>query len=185
MDPGRADPDPLDRAAVHARRWLASLPSRRVPATGTADDTAARLGRGLPERGLPADQVIDALAAAAEPGLMASGSGRFYGWVFGAALPTTIAADWLVSAWDQNAILRDAMPGVVGVEEVAAGWLLDLLGLPAGAAVGFTTGATAANLTGLGAGRHRVLDRVGWDVETAGLSGAPRVRVLAGAERHS
>jgi glutamate/tyrosine decarboxylase-like PLP-dependent enzyme len=180
-----ADAGALDRAAEHARRWLAEVGTRRVPATGTADDAASRLGRALPARGLPPDEVIDRLAAAVEPGLMASGSGRFYGWVFGAALPTAIAADWLVSAWDQNAILRDAMPGVVGVEEVAAGWLLDLLGLPAGAAVGFTTGATAANVTGLGAARHRVLDRVGWDVETAGLSGAPRVRVLAGAERHS
>jgi glutamate/tyrosine decarboxylase-like PLP-dependent enzyme len=128
--------------------------------------------------------VVDRLAAAVEPGLMAIGSGRFYGWVMGGTLPAALAADWLVSAWDQNAGMRDATPGVVAVEEVAATWLLELLDLPAGAQVGFTTGATTANFTGLAAARHRVLARAGWDVEADGVAGAPRVRVLAGAERH-
>ena len=80
--------------------------------------------------------------------------------------------------------MRDATPGVVGVEEVAAAWLLDLLGLPPGAAVGFVTGATMANFTCLAAARDRVLGRAGWDVAADGLAGAPRVRVLVGAERH-
>jgi glutamate/tyrosine decarboxylase-like PLP-dependent enzyme len=128
--------------------------------------------------------VIDRLAAAVEPGLMAIGSGRFFGWVMGGALPAAVAADWLVTAWDQNAGMRDATPGVVAAEETAAAWLLRLLGLPAGSAVGFVTGATTANFTGLAAARHRVLARAGWDVERDGLAGAPRVRVLAGAERH-
>ena len=128
--------------------------------------------------------MIDRLATAVEPGLMANGSGRFYGWVMGGALPVAIAADWLVSAWDQNAGMRDATPGVVATEEVAARWLLGLLGLPSGSAVGFTTGATSANFTCLAAARGRVLDEVGWDVAADGLTGAPRVGVLVGAERH-
>lgn len=174
----------LDRAVAHAHRWLASVPGRRVPAAGSADDAVARLGAELPLRGRPGTEVIDRLAAAVEPGLMANASGRFFGWVMGASLPTAVAADWLVSAWDQNAGMRDATPGVVAVEEVAAGWLLQLLGLPAGSAVGFTTGATTANFTALAAARGRVLDRVGWDVAADGLCGAPRVRVLVGAESH-
>jgi glutamate/tyrosine decarboxylase-like PLP-dependent enzyme len=102
----------------------------------------------------------------------------------GSSLPVALAADWLVSAWDQNAGMRDATPGVVGVEEVAAAWLLELLGLPAQSAVGFATGATTANFTCLAAARDEVLRRVGWDVAADGLAGAPRVRVLVGAEVH-
>jgi glutamate/tyrosine decarboxylase-like PLP-dependent enzyme len=174
----------LDRAATHAERWFASLPVRRVPSSATADEVAAALGTDLPPRGDDAATVVDRLAAAVEPGLMASGSGRFYGWVMGGSLPAATAADWLVTAWDQNAGMRDATPGVVAVEEVAARWLLQLLGLPAGSAVGFTTGATMANFTCLAAARGRVLERYGWDVTTAGLSGAPRIRVLVGDEGH-
>jgi glutamate/tyrosine decarboxylase-like PLP-dependent enzyme len=174
----------LDRAVAHARGWLESVAQRRVPATGTADDAASRLGTELPAQGRPAADVIDTLAAAVEPGLMANASGRFFGWVMGSSLPAALAADWLVSAWDQNAGMRNATPGVVGVEEVAAGWLLELLGLPADAAVGFATGATMANFTCLAAARDTVLRRAGWDVAADGLPGAPRVRVLVGAEVH-
>jgi glutamate/tyrosine decarboxylase-like PLP-dependent enzyme len=149
-----------------------------------ADDVAALLGGELAPQGQEPTAVIDRLAAAVEPGLMANASGRFYGWVMGGALPAAIAADWLVAAWDQNAGMRDATPGVVAAEEVAGGWLLRLLGLPSGSAVGFTTGATSANFTCLAAARGRVLDRVGWDVAADGLTGAPRVRVLVGAEGH-
>jgi glutamate/tyrosine decarboxylase-like PLP-dependent enzyme len=103
----------------------------------------------------------------------------------GGTLPATLAADWLVSAWDQNSGMRDATPGVVSIEDAAGRWLLDALDLPRGAAVGFVTGATMANFTGLAAGRDAVLAGRDWDVARDGLSGGPRVRVLAGAERHS
>jgi glutamate/tyrosine decarboxylase-like PLP-dependent enzyme len=184
MGPGRGSDAAHDRATAHALRWLGSLPTRRVPSSASADEVAAALGAELPGRGADPAAVIDRLAAAVEPGLMASASGRFYGWVMGGTLPTASAADWLVTAWDQNAGMRDATPGVVAVEEVAARWLLQLIGLPAGSAVGFVTGATMANFTCLAAARGRVLERVGWDVATDGLSGAPRVRVLVGEEGH-
>jgi glutamate/tyrosine decarboxylase-like PLP-dependent enzyme len=174
----------LDRALLHARTWAASVAGRRVPAAGTADAAAIRLGLELPAAGLPPAEVVDRLAAAVEPGLMANASGRFFGWVMGSALPAAVAADWLVSAWDQNAGMRAATPGVIGVEDVAAAWLLDLLGLPAASTVGFTTGATTANFTCLAAARGRVLAEAGWDVAVAGLTGAPPVHVLAGEERH-
>jgi glutamate/tyrosine decarboxylase-like PLP-dependent enzyme len=176
--------DALHHAKAHATSWLASLPERPVAPHATADEVAATVGGALPAHGVPAAQVVDELAGAVEPGLMAIGSGRFFGWVMGGTLPAALGADWLVSAWDQNAGMRYATPGVVAVEEVAATWLLELLGLPAGADVGFVTGATMANFTGLAAGRFAVLDRVGWDVHTDGLTGAPRVHVLVGAERH-
>ena len=184
MGRSREDPAVLDVAMTHARRWLETVPARRVPATGTADDVVGRLGSRLPPHGQPGTEVVDRLVTAVEPGLMANASGRFFGWVMGSSLPTALAADLLVSAWDQNAGMRDATPGVVGVEEVAAAWLLQLLRLPSAAAVGFTTGATMANFTCLAAARDRVLDQAGWDVATDGLSGAPRVRVFVGAEGH-
>ena len=183
--PASNSADPLDRALLHAKRWLEAVPDRRVPATGTAEDAIARLGTELPEHGAAPAEVIDRLAAAVEPGLMLSPSGRFYGWVMGGTLPAAMGADWLVSAWDQNAGMRDSTPGVVAAEEIASRWLLELLRLPADAAVGLTTGATMANFTCLAAARTRVLERVGWDVAKDGLSGAPRVRVLVGDEWHS
>ena len=119
-------------------------------------------------------EVIDLLARACEPGLTAMPSGRFYGFVIGGTHPAALAADWLVSAWDQNAGLRQPTPALVAVEDVAKGWLLDVLGLPADSGVGFVTGATMSNFACLAAARDAVLHKAGWQVATDGLSGAPR-----------
>ncbi|WP_409349986.1 pyridoxal phosphate-dependent decarboxylase family protein [Rathayibacter soli] len=142
-------------------------------------------GGALPDEPTDAATVVDELATLAEPGLMAMQSGRFYGWVTGGTLPAALGADWLVTAWDQNAALRFATPAVVAAEEAAAGWLLDLLGLPSGCDVGFTTGATMSNFVGLAAARQEVLARAGWNVAADGLTGAPRLRVFVGADRHT
>jgi glutamate/tyrosine decarboxylase-like PLP-dependent enzyme len=174
----------LDRATHHARAWLTSLHDRPVHPRTDADALAAVLGGPVPEGPTAPASVVDELAAGIEPGLMAMPSGRFFGWVIGGTHPAALAADWLTSAWDQNTALRHASPGTVAVEEAAAGWVLDLLGLPGDADVGFVTGATMANFTGLAAARQQVLTDVGWDLDRDGLTGAPRVRVLVGAQRH-
>jgi len=173
----------LDRAMLHAQTWLASLPDRPVPARASVEELAAILGGPLPEGPTDPVEVIDLLATA-DRGLVAIPSGRFYGFVIGGTHPAALAADWLVSAWDQNAGLRQLTPANSALEETAASWLLDLLALPIGAAVGFVTGGTMANFTCLAAARGAVLRAVGWDEARDGLSGAPRVRVLVGAERH-
>jgi len=175
---------PLRRADAHARAWLASLRDRPVPASAKIDELADALGGPLPEGPTDPAEVIDLLAVGAEPGLVAMPSGRFFGFVIGGTHPAALAADWLVSAWDQNSALRQVAPAHSAVDDTAGRWLLDLLGLPAGAAVGFTTGGTMANFTGLAAGRDRVLTQAGWDLARDGLSGGPRVRVMVGAERH-
>jgi glutamate/tyrosine decarboxylase-like PLP-dependent enzyme len=175
----------LDRASAHARSWLASLADRPVPPVSSIEDLAAGLGGPLPEGPCDPAEVVDLLAAGVEPGLMAMPSGRFFGWVIGGTLPAALAADWLTSAWDQNSGMRFATPGTVAAEEAAAAWVLDLLGLPPSAAVGFVTGATMANFTGLAAGRQRLLADAGWDLDRDGLAGGPRVRVLVGADRHA
>jgi glutamate/tyrosine decarboxylase-like PLP-dependent enzyme len=174
----------LAAAVRHSTAWLGSLPDRRVGPVAAAHDLAEAFGGPLPRGGMPAEEVVDLLAATAEPGLMAMPSGRFFGWVIGGSLPAALASDWLVSAWDQNAGLRYATPAMAAIEEAAGSWLLELLGLPAGSDVGFVTGATMANFTGMAAARWRLLSDAGWDLDRDGLFGAPRIRCFVGRERH-
>ncbi|HWJ54134.1 MAG TPA: aminotransferase class V-fold PLP-dependent enzyme, partial [Propionibacteriaceae bacterium] len=176
---------PLDVARDRAGRYLAGLPDRAVRAQVGMSDLRTALGGPLPEDGEDPRQVITELADHADPGLLPTGSGRFFGWVFGGALPAALAADWLTSAWDQNAFIAGSSPAAAAVEAIAAGWLTDLLDLPPDSSVGFVTGTQMAHATALAAARGDLLRRDGWDVERAGLAGAPRIRVLAGAERHS
>lgn len=131
------------------------------------------------------DQVIAELITRAEPGLAAITSPRFFGWVMGASHPVGVAADWLTSAWGQNAGNHLATTSAAAAEEAASAALLELLDLPATASVGFVTGATMANFTCLCAARGEVLRRVGWDVEADGLFGAPPIRVVVGEDAHS
>jgi glutamate/tyrosine decarboxylase-like PLP-dependent enzyme len=172
----------LDRAREHAMTWLATMDERSVPPAVDADEMARRLGE-LPEGPTPAAEVVDLLAEACEPGLVAIPSGRFFGMVIGGSLPAALGADWLTSAWDQNVGLRALTPAAAAAEEVAGRWLVDLLGLPEGSAVGFVSGGTMANFTCLATARDTVLRRAGHDI-SAGLAAVPPVRVLVGAERH-
>jgi glutamate/tyrosine decarboxylase-like PLP-dependent enzyme len=174
----------LARAVEHATQWLDSLPTRPVPPRASVAEITGRLGTELPEGPTPAHEVVDLLANGCEQGLTAMPSGRFYGMVIGGTHPAALAADWLVSAWDQNSGLRLVTPAHSAVEDITRGWLLDILGLPAGSGVGFATGATMSNFTCLAAARDAVLAAHGWDVARDGLAGAPRVRVLVGEERH-
>ena len=173
----------LHRTAQIAEEYLATLGDRRVGASLGFEDVLASLDRPLPEEGEDAEDVLDALAAL-EPGMNATAGPRFFGFVTGGALPVTVAADWLVSTWDGPHFGRVVSPAGAAVEDVTARWLLESLGLPRDARVGFVTGATMANLVGLAAARHRVLAAEGWDVEERGLAGAPEVRILAGDEVH-
>jgi glutamate/tyrosine decarboxylase-like PLP-dependent enzyme len=179
------DPAPLRAAARHAEAFLASLPERPVRATADAARLRASLGGPLPDAGVAPERVIDDLARAADPGIVASAGPRFFGFVIGGSLPAALAADWLTSTWDQNAGLYAASPAASIVEEIAAQWLLELFDLPRDAGVGFVTGCQMANFTCLAAARHAVLRRAGWNVEERGLQGAPRVQVVVSEQAHS
>ena len=183
--PGDAYRAALDRAQHHALGWLDSVPGRRVGPELDAEGMLSRVSGPLPAGPSDAALVTDELAAVAEPGLMAIQSGRFFGWVMGGTLPAALAADWLVSAWDQNGGLRYATPATAVLEETAGAWLLELLGLSPRCDVGFTTGATMASFVGLIAARQHLLQQAGWDLDRDGLSGAPRIRVFVGDERHA
>ena len=174
----------LDEAARRATSFIDGLPDRPVATGASAAELHERLGGPLPERPSDPAEVVAQLAEGAGPGLVASAGPRYFGFVIGGGLPAALGADWLTSAWDQNAGMFVASPAAAVVEDVAAAWLLELLGLPRSASTGFATGATMANFTGLAAGRHAMLDRAGWDVERDGLFGAPELHIVVGAERH-
>ncbi len=174
-------------------RAAAESAIRYRTAIGSAPQRPARDARGmlelfrepLPQAGGAPDAVIEQLVRLAEPGLHAMTGPRFFGWVIGGSHPVGVAADWLTSAWGQNAGNHQAAPAAAAAELVAGGWLLELLDLPRESSVGFVTGATVANLVCLAAARGEVLRRVGWDVESGGLFGAPPITVLIGDDAHT
>jgi glutamate/tyrosine decarboxylase-like PLP-dependent enzyme len=175
----------LEETAGLAATYLEGTAERPVGAIAGVQELRSSLGGPLPE--IPSDprEVIASLAAAASPGLVASPSGRYFGFVIGGAVPAALAADWLTSTWDQNAGLYVTAPSAAVVEEVAGTWAAELLGLPDGVSFAFVTGCQMAHVTALAAARHAVLERVGWDVNERGLIGAPMIHVLVGAERHA
>jgi glutamate/tyrosine decarboxylase-like PLP-dependent enzyme len=176
--------EPLDAAIRHARAYLASIDSAPVGAHTDAATLRRRLSRPLTDSGVPATQVIEDLVSDTAGGLHVTNSGRFYPWVIGGALPAALAADWLTSTWDQNAHAYAVSPAAAMVEEVAGGWLKDILGLPASASFAFVTGCQMAHVTSLAAARHSVLARGGWDVEKDGLYDAPPVHVVSSTHAH-
>ena len=177
--------DDLFRAtADYASQFHETLSDRPVGAQASFEEVVDSLGGPLPEDGREDVEVVSELIAAAEPGLVGSQTGRYFGFVFGSALPASVAADWVATAWDQNAFSVVTSPAAAAAEQVAGGWIAELLGLPAGVSTGFVTGAQGANTTALAAARQHVLAQAGWDVSGDGLQGGPPIRVLAGAERH-
>jgi glutamate/tyrosine decarboxylase-like PLP-dependent enzyme len=176
--------DPLARVLELAQTYTSTRAERPVWPTTTLDELRRSLGGPLPRDPTPVLDVIERLAAAAEPGLVTTTGPRYFGFVTGGALPATLAAEWLTATWDQNAGLFVMSPAAAVVEEVAGAWLVELLGLPATASVAFVTGCHMANFTALVAARHELLRRAGWDVEADGLQAAPRLTVIVGAEVH-
>ena len=173
------------RAADYAESYRRDIASNIQRPEQAYTDAAKAWDAPTPQQGIPAEQVIDELVMRAAPGLHASTGPRFHGWVIGSSHPAGVAADWLTSAWGQNAGNHTASPAAAAAETVAARWLVDMLGLPARSSVGFVTGATMANFVSLAAARGEVLRRAGWDVERNGLFGAPPVDVLIGEEGHA
>jgi glutamate/tyrosine decarboxylase-like PLP-dependent enzyme len=174
----------LGDAARLAGEFLETLPSRPVGERAGIEELRARLARPLTDEGEDPRVVIEELARDAEPGLVASAGPRYFGYVIGGSLPVAVAADWLISAWDQNGGGYPIAPSLSLAEEAAAGWVRELLGLPADCGIGFVTGCQMAHFTCLAAARHAVLRGAGWDVEAHGLQGAPELRVIAGADAH-
>ena len=176
--------DLLAATAAHAEAYLDNVADRPVKATMTSGELRAALGGALSAHGEDPLAVIDRLAAAGRSGTVASTGPRYFGFVVGGNLPAAMAADWLVSTWDQNAGIFALSPLVAVVEDITAGWLKTLASLPDSMSVGFVTGCQMANFTALAAARHHVLQQAGWDVEAQGFAGAPPVTVITSDESH-
>jgi glutamate/tyrosine decarboxylase-like PLP-dependent enzyme len=174
----------LNQIPLHARAWFERLPTRPVRATLSSDQLRQTLGGPLPEEAANPAAVVDALAAAGASGTVASTGPRYFGFVVGGSLPAALAADWLVSMWDQNAGIYALSPLNSVVEQITGGWLRDLAGLASTMSFGFVTGGHMANFTSLACARHSVLRRAGWDVEANGLFEAPPVEVYVNEESH-
>lgn len=174
----------LKATAEHALSYLNSLENRSVAPTREAVQGLARLDEPLPYQSTDAEAVISLLDEIGSPATVATAGSRFFGFVVGGSLPAALAANWLAGAWDQNAGLAILSPIAAKLEQVAMGWLLDVLRLPAGCGVGFVTCATQANFSALAAARHALLARRGWNVEAQGLFGAPPITVVVGEEVH-
>ncbi len=167
-----------------AVEFLQSLRDRPVALPVDCSLLVAAMGGPLPEAPGEPLEVIQQFANVATPGLIASAGPRYFGFVIGGSLPVTVAAEWLVSAWDQNAFCYMSSPAAAAAEEIAARWMLELFGLPREMSVGFTTGASMSNFVGLAAARHALFSKLGWDVEERGLMGAPEITILASEESH-
>ncbi len=174
----------LMEAARRAASYLDGLDTRPVFPASTALEGRSAFDEPLPEQPQNALQTLALLDEAGSPAAVGSAGGRYFGFVIGGSQPAALAANWLAGAWDQNAGLNVAAPAAARIEQVALGWLLDVLGLPVDGGGGFVTGATMANFSGLAAARHAVLQKVGWDVEAKGLFGAPPITVVVGEEVH-
>jgi glutamate/tyrosine decarboxylase-like PLP-dependent enzyme len=171
--------------AERVARYREAVSEHRVEPDVDVERFRATFGGSFPTQGADAEAVIQELVAAVEPALMASAGPRFFGFVIGGSLDAATCADVLTTGWDQNAFNGVTSPAAALVEDVAGAWLKEALGLPPGASFGITTGAQGGTTVGLAAGRHHVLGQAGWDVERDGLHGAPRIRVVAGEERHA
>lgn len=177
-------PSLLATVQQHATAWFVALDKRSVRAPASADELRELLGGPLTENGMAAEQVAEILARAGMRGATASAGPRYFGFVIGGSLPAALAADWLVSAWDQNGGVFALSPLVAVIEQITGAWLRELAGLPAKMSFGFVTGCHMASFTGLAAARHRVLKDAGWDVEADGLFGAPPIEVFVSEEAH-
>jgi glutamate/tyrosine decarboxylase-like PLP-dependent enzyme len=175
----------LLRAAERAADYRRAVGDRPVAAPVDPARLREALGGPLPQEGADPDAVIDQLARAVEPGLVASVGPRYFGFVVGGALEAATYADILTTGWDQLAFNFTSSPAAAVVEEVAGAWLKEAFGLPQDASFGLVTGAQGANTVALAAARHRILARAGWNVEARGLTGAPPIRVIASEERHA
>lgn len=174
----------LDAAHLRATEFLGTLDDRPVWPRASLDEMLQAFGGPLREEGLDPALVVEEIASRADPGLVAIPGGRFFGFVIGGTHPAALAADWLVSAWDQNSGSASLTPTTVAMERVAGQWMLDLFGLPDSSSVGFVTGGQMANFTCLATARSAVLARAGWDLTEQGLRGSPAVRFVVGADRH-
>ena len=175
----------LEAAKTYAFEYMDTISERRAFPSEKAIKNLSIFHEDLPNQTGDAMEVLDMLHSYGSPASVASTAGRYFGFVNGSFIPVSMAAKWLADVWDQNSATPTSSPIVAVLEELCEEWLADLIGLPSGTAAGFVSGSSLASLCGLAAGRNELLKRNGWDFEEKGMNGAPRIRVIVGAEAHA
>jgi glutamate/tyrosine decarboxylase-like PLP-dependent enzyme len=176
--------DLLRDVSQRGNEYVESMAERRVSPAPAALERLKELNVPLQDEPMTPSDVLAELDEIGSPATVATTGGRYFGFVVGGCLPAAMAANMLAATWDQNVVMQVLSPVGAYLEDLCREWLVSLLGLPADAAVGFVTGATLANFSGLAAARHALLSREGWDVEAQGLFGAPPITVIVGDEVH-
>ena len=174
--------DLLREAAARAARYRNDVmvdPIRPEPGADLSELTG-----DLPEEPTDPMQVLKLMDEIGSPATMGFSSPRFFGWVIGGVQPVALAADWMVSAWDQPTYAAVASPATVAMEGAAIRWIRDAVGLPETTWGVFVTGTTVAHIASLATARSTVLAAEGWDATGQGLFGAPPIDVVVGAEVH-
>jgi glutamate/tyrosine decarboxylase-like PLP-dependent enzyme len=175
----------LNDVAKYALEYLDHLSDRRVFPSEASLQQLQYFSSSLSEDGKDYEQIIHQLHAIGSQNTVATNGGRYFGFVFGGTLPASMAANWMATAWDQNAVFKISSPVATHLEKIAANWLLELLQLPSSSAVGFVTGTTMANFSGAIAARYHLSKQMGWDIKSKGMNGAPTIRVVVGEEVHA
>ncbi len=175
----------FDQALKHGKEYLSQSYNRNVAPTDDAQKALTVFREPLPEKMGDPHAIIDTLHEVGSPGTMSQVGGRFFGLVNGGVIPTSLAARILADTWDQNAVLHAISPTNAVLEETCENWLRDLLGLPENTVAGFVSGTSMAVVCGLAAARWRLCERAGYDINTGGLAGAPKLRIVTGRHTHS
>ena len=175
----------LNSVTEHALSYLNELPERPVFPSEESLKKLQKFSMPVPESGADNDHIIEQLSSYGSINTVASNGGRYFGFVFGGSLPASLAANWMVSAWDQNACFRISSPVAAHIEMIAGNWLIDLLGLPMESVAAFVTGTTMANFTSVVAARYNIYKQLGYDLKSKGMQNAPPIRVIVGQEVHA
>ncbi len=174
----------LQQAQGYARAYVQAANDQRAFPDATALNNLAAFDHALPDSGITASEMLKRLHKVGGPATVPTTGGRYFGFVNGGTHPPALAARWLADAWDQNAALFVMSPIAARLEQVSESWLVDLLGLPQGTAAGFVGGTSMSLSCGIATARNACLKRQGWDVASAGLFGAPEIKVVLGEQAH-
>jgi len=176
--------DILEQVKDYAYNYIDEALERRVFPTDEAIADLAKFDESIPESIGDAKEIIHQLNHYGAAATVSQIAGRYFGFVNGSVIPTSMAARLLSDVWDQNSGLYVISPLAAKLESICEAWLKELFNLPDRVVAGFVSGSSLAIFCGLAAGRYRVFNNLGWDINNKGFYGAPKVRLVVGRQAH-